>query len=157
MVRRGDSVTVASLCREADINRTTFYGHYDSLDDFRATLELALSDDLVRMVRQILQSNTASEARKTVLALGHHYDSNVALYLAVTGSNPGRNAMAFRQEAIVSDGEPTLDDAMRADLVLSSVASIFHGWAVGFYGDAPVDEVSERVAAFVIGALELSD
>ena len=157
MVKRGASVTVASLCREADINRSTFYGHYVDLTDFRAAFEDGLMEELVRKTRQILEARTAHEAYEIVMELGRFYGDNVALYLAVSGSNPGRNAMVLRDEVMAGDGNPTLAEALRADLVLSSVASIFHGWAIGFYGDAPVDEVSKRMAEFVIGALGLSD
>ena len=157
MVKRGAHVTVASLCREADINRSTFYGHYVDLTDFRASFEEGLMEELVCKTRQILEARTSHEAYGIVMELGRYYEENVALYLAVSGSNPGRNAMVLRDEVMAGDGNPSLDDAMRADLVLSSVASIFHGWAVGFYGDTPVSEVSKRMAAFVIGALGLTN
>lgn len=43
----GDSkITVVDLCRKADINRTTFYAHYDSLDDLEYKLWNRYLNDL---------------------------------------------------------------------------------------------------------------
>lgn len=156
MVDRGDTVTVAALCREADINRSTFYGHYDTLDDLKMDVARSFTDDMVRLVRVVLAARTAQEAHDALLEVGHHYEQNVPLYIAVAGSNPDHNAMSFRDELVRGAGEPTLESTVCADFVLSSVTAIFHSWVVGLYGAAPMQEIVDLVTPLVVGALGLA-
>lgn len=153
MVSRDETVTVASLCREADINRSTFYSHYETLDDFKSSLERILTDDMIRLTSKVLTARTQEEAREGILRVGRLFGQNVPLYLAVSGSTPDHNAMSFREDLIRDCSATTLADEIRADFVLSSTTAIFHSWAVGLYGEATIDEVSDHVASLVITAL----
>lgn len=155
MVRRGETVTVASLCREADINRSTFYGHYETLDDLKADVSRMFTDAMVRLVGGVLAARTDQEVHDALLEVGRLYEQNVPLYVAVAGANPDHNAMTYRDELVLQAGTPALRDEIRADFVLSSVTAIFHCWVTGIYGNATMGEIVNMVAPLVIGALGL--
>ncbi|MCQ2399360.1 MAG: TetR family transcriptional regulator C-terminal domain-containing protein [Clostridia bacterium] len=42
-----DNISVKSLCKTADINRTTFYTYYDDLDDLLESMEEELTAELI--------------------------------------------------------------------------------------------------------------
>ncbi len=56
--KRPDEITVKELCRHSDINRSTFYAHYEDMDRFVEEVE----DDLVR--RSPIMLDTASDTKK---------------------------------------------------------------------------------------------
>lgn len=46
-----DKISVTELCKEAGINRATFYNHYDSPQGLLAELESSMAQDMEAMVR----------------------------------------------------------------------------------------------------------
>ena len=49
-LRNPEKITVASLCRQADINRGTFYRHYQDLPDFLAAMDSWIVEDIITSI-----------------------------------------------------------------------------------------------------------
>ena len=149
-----DALSVSALCREADINRSTFYAHYDNLDELRSALGVMLVEGAMGPIVQALHAQSAHEVRDSVAGIGRVYEQNRPLYLAVTRANPTANGMAFRDR--LDQGEPTnLARTVTGDFLLSAIMATYHTWAVGVYGDASIDEVNDQIAVLVSRALGL--
>ncbi|MCD7956811.1 MAG: TetR/AcrR family transcriptional regulator [Lachnospiraceae bacterium] len=45
-------ISVTEICRRADINRSTFYAHYEDLNQFLDSLEIKIADKLYECTKQ---------------------------------------------------------------------------------------------------------
>ncbi len=143
---RGDKLTVAEICREADINRSTFYAHYETLDDFKSHVLDGICDIITQLLDGILSESFASDPSTILVPLGTYYQENLTLYRAVSSSYTSVSGMDIRNRILAQHEQIETADLVRFDMVLSSLLSVVHTWSVGDYGDVPIESLMDRLA-----------
>ena len=63
-----ETINVSELCREADVNRATFYRHYNTPNDVLLDIGKELSDGMNRLVKR---PSTVREAEEYVEKIWH--------------------------------------------------------------------------------------
>ena len=133
-----EEVSVARLCREAGVHRTTFYGHADSVDAFAVTW-------FTRDLDQLSAVDATSESSHGIA--GEYLDALRALLAHVAAERPVFRAMfasssrgAFRA---------ALEERLRSRAPTALTALDEHG-ATGVPQGA---RAREEAAAFIAGAL----
>ena len=62
--RMPDEIRVADICREADINKTTFYKHYEDLQALSEDIE---KDSLVMVINEFEEKEALLEQAKALM------------------------------------------------------------------------------------------
>ena len=76
-------IKIADLCREAEINKTTFYSHYKSIFDLSAEVELDLIRKIISDIprdRDYTFENPADYTKEVTLAFMKHIDEVSVLF-----------------------------------------------------------------------------
>ena len=149
-------ISVAALCRQAGVHRTTFYGHHRSIFDFAASLYAGAVDMLGAVDVDLDGAGLSREEVgflyvDAVRQILHHIRSERRVYRALfsTGSFPGALAdglrCRFRLALDVWNAHglvPHLDLDVVAAFLGGAYASWFEQWAAG-----EDDDVEARLAS----------
>lgn len=131
-------VTVARLCREAGVHRTTFYGHADSVEAFAVSWFTRDLDELSAVdVRADAPSAVAGEYLDALRALLEHVGRQRAVFRTMFDSS---TRGAFRA---------ALEESLRARAATAIAVLADHG-AVSIPREA---RARDEAAAFIAGAL----
>ena len=92
-------VTVSQLCKVADINRSTFYSHYDSIADTMEELELEIGRNVLESFSQepSTQSNPFSMGHLTQILLHIQENKNFYRVYLTQSTSQGKLNWAFGQ------------------------------------------------------------
>jgi len=150
---RAEDMTVAMICREADINRSTFYAHYDNIEDLRMKLMQQMTDRIIDYACEHIPLDNNVDLAPVMLELGRYFDRNLPLYRALVVALPTENGMSMRNMALTRMRELSPWELVTFDFVIAAVLGVLHGWAIGEYGDMPIDELSLQLADYVGGVL----
>ena len=147
---RAEDMTVAMICREADINRSTFYAHYDNIEDLRMKLMQQMTDRIIDYACEHIPLDNNVDLAPVMLELGRYFDRNLPLYRALVVALPTENGMSMRNMALTRMRELSPWELVTFDFVIAAVLGVLHGWAIGEYGDMPIDELSLQLADYVL-------
>ena len=121
LAERGQRVSVAAICREADLNRSTFY-----------------------------VPNFASDPAPVLGAIGSYVAKNRALFrLLLTSAGAFGFGDDLRTSLLESVGSDGVEGMVRFDYVAGALASVYRTWVLGQYGDVPVEAINEMAARMV--------
>ena len=148
--------TVAELCREADVNRSTFYAHYDNLEDLIDKLFAAYLDGYASWLRDALEHDFLLDPLPQLTALGAYIEQNRRLldaFMAMGTKNDSGYGfgMAMRTALLPVLGEVDARRLLRFDLITSALTSVYFTWYVGSYEGVSLEEVNEAMAAMITG------
>ncbi len=88
-------ITASQLCREAEVNRSTFYAHYENIWDLLAELEEEMDNALLAQFQWVQDSNRAMLDKQSILTITTQIASNPAFFRARL-NNPSLKAGRFR-------------------------------------------------------------
>ena len=151
--------TVAQICRLADINRSTFYAHYDNLDDLEEKLLEAYLDGYAEWLRNALQEDFLGNPLPQLTRPGCYIEENRRLmdtFMAMgTRDDSGYGfGMAVRAALLPVLGEVDKQRLLHFDLICSALTSVYFTWFVGSYQDTTIDEVNAAMAVVIMGRHE---
>ena len=150
LAERGQRVSVAAICREADLNRSTFYVHYDCIETLEAELVGTLMDELGAVVSGMVGPNFASDPAPVMGAIGSYVAKNRALFrLLLTSAGAFGFGDDLRTSLLESMGSDGVEGMVRFDYVAGALASVYRTWVLGQYGDVPVEAINEMAARMV--------
>ncbi len=75
-------ITVAQLCKEAGVNRSTFYAHYENINDVLEELEDEMDNALLSQFQWVEDANAAMLDRRSLLIVTKHIASYPAFFRA---------------------------------------------------------------------------
>ena len=153
------TITVKELAQRANVNRMTFYSHYDTVDDI-------LSEYVDGMTEAILSASAeqgvigAEALLKAATELMRQELDFFRLVAKSSGFEPFRNSFRaafrriFEEELQRTTKLGGMQLTISADMVASAVTYAYLDWLAGEYGDLPLDslllsfrEVLERFVA----------
>ncbi|TFE02236.1 TetR/AcrR family transcriptional regulator [Jeotgalibacillus salarius] len=124
------NLTVASLCRNAGVNRTTFYHHYDSLDD----LIHQLLDD---MVAKVIEAYREPYTQLTSFQLQDLHFSEITLFHSVLKNQAAYTQVVFspflalfHQKLSLAIKDVMLSDLSQHGDVDHELYAVYHSIAV---------------------------
>ncbi len=109
-------ITVLELCKEAKINRTTFYKYYDDVDDLVLKMEEELIIDLSKHIEDIKRNYLISYTSKIIDIVANNQD----IYVQLLGENGDhtflKRILGSVYKPSIEEWEHLLKKASRNDL-----------------------------------------
>lgn len=146
-------ITVAELCRMADIGRGTFYLHYMDVYDLYDRLEDELSAGLYKLFEDAFPSTDRDNSRRLAHELTAYIEDRRELFLLLTRednrSSLQRITRRFSEKVINEnlllhpDGNARYD-AMESVFVVSGITGVLEEWLKGAMA-APREEVADAL------------
>lgn len=154
-------VTVSALAREADIDRKTFYLHYDSIDDLVDREADVLVDGIIETIDdERLHEDPEGQIRLTLARVNETLREDLELYEYMARSLSMDFVISNIQKAIWRyldrNGLDTIIDAdenavLRARFYLAGTVSVYGEWLCSDRS-RPLEDVTELVANALISA-----
>ena len=151
LAQKGERLSVAALCREADLNRTTFYTHYNNVEELEADLTGGLMTGLGDVVSAALGDDGQLDPALVVEAVGSYVEKNRPLLrLLLTSAGSFEFGDELRTSLLKAVGGSELAAMVRFDYVAGALASVYRTWVLGQYGDVPVADINRAVVQLVV-------
>ena len=153
-------VSIADIARKADINRMTFYSHYDIVEDIMAEFV----DDMEKEIKEVFATAAPVTVGDMFEILNELMYREIDFFRYVS-KHP--NCAIFRESykqcisRIVKDTLfRNVDCSDTEKLILSDLASVtiaysYFNWLSGSYGDATLEEVLNIAKQHLIKEYEL--
>lgn len=155
------SITVSGLASEADIDRKTFYLHFDSIDDLVDTEVRELLERLVAAALRPEGNRTETiDLRRVLLAFRDLTEEDPVIYQRMLSSIPMETIIDLLQPAIVAElhgnqaasTERMVAAEYLARYYLGGVFSVFLHW-FKYNHDVPLEQLISVVEQETGGAL----
>ena len=154
-----DQITVSDVTREADLNRGTFYAHYDNIEGLlRATME-DITERVSLLMDQSLSADFLDDPMPVLSRIGDYLGSDRALHEKIVSSTsvePFINSLheMFRKKIRERLRQDTSHPATKVDLVTieylaSGVLGTYRAWLSGEFGDVPVENINDYLCSLV--------
>ncbi len=79
---QASKITVSEICNHIEINRSTFYSHYEGIDDVLAEIEDELMEDIV----QTVQNQSGNDFNAVLKEISNSISSNKHIYQTLAKS-----------------------------------------------------------------------
>ncbi len=111
-----NDITVLELCKEAKINRTTFYKYYKDVDNLVFTIEESLLTDLEKYISDIKRNYLISFTGKIIETIAEHKEIYTRL-LSENGDHTFlRRILSLVYEPSITEWHKLLKKASKEDL-----------------------------------------
>ena len=160
-----DKLTVSALAREANIDRKTFYLHYDSIDDLIDSAASDMVEDIISTINpDLLSANPQEQVRLTLAHVNKKISDDVELYAYMANNLSMDFVLGHIERALVhyaktigverlprnllADGDPGY---YRPRFYLAGAVSVYSEWLCSDR-TRPIEDVAEVVADALINA-----
>lgn len=160
-----DKLTVSALAREANIDRKTFYLHYDSIDDLIDSAASDMVEDIISTIEpDLLSANPQKQVRLTLAHVNKKISDDVELYAYMANNLSMDFVLGHIERALVhyartigverlprellADGDPGY---YRPRFYLAGAVSVYSEWLCSDR-TRPIEDVAEVVADALINA-----
>ena len=154
-----DKLTVSALAREANIDRKTFYLHYDSIDDLIDCAASDMVEDIISTIDpDLLSANPQEQVRLTLAHVNKKISDDVELYAYMANNLSMDFVLGHIERALVhyartigverlprellADGDPGY---YRPRFYLAGAVSVYSEWLCSDR-TTPIEDVAEVVA-----------
>lgn len=153
-----EKITVTDVTRKADLNRGTFYAHFNSVDD----LARDVMDEVTLKISNLIEPQRGGrffrDPRPTVDVVGRFLEENRAMLQLLVDS---RSLESFFdsvierirveiQEHLVMDLDTNTSYALIvADYLAGGMIETYKAWVMGEYGDMTMGELNEDICRLV--------
>ena len=152
-----ERVTVAEVCREADLNRSTFYAHYDNVDALGDSIIGKLTDGLAEIIAQHAPLWSSGDYRAVIDLLGSYVDEHRSTYrLLIMSQRSFGFVERLRSSLLEAVGLEAPEDMVRFDFFAGGLTCIYRTWVLGQYGAMPIEQANELAANLIEGCMRLS-
>ncbi len=150
-------ITISELCTRADINRKTFYRHYNSLEEVFAELENEMLDEFSRG----FGNGSISEPAMVIASVGRIIGERRDFFRKLMQHNPdifnnGRLKEALRRmtTAVLKNRNPDADEHTLRVSAEFAVSGVFSLYAIWFENGGDWDFISEISVKLAENALK---
>jgi AcrR family transcriptional regulator len=155
-----ESISVSDVTRRADLNRGTFYAHFDNIDDlFRCVME-DITTKVSHLLDQTLDGDFLENPLPVLKQIGNYLDNDRKLYHKLVSSTSAEmfiNSLTkmFRGRVRERLIEGKTEDEARFDVLVSEylasgILGTYRAWLVGEYGATRIEEVNQDLCRVVI-------
>lgn len=148
--KKSTKVSVAEITRRADINRMTFYDHYDVVED----IVDEFVDSMVEEAQSIMAERGDADPEAFFAVLNKMMFREIDFFRFSAQSEAGsrlrfsfRKAIKHMIRVDFADSAPRsdLEKEILSDTVSAAVAYAYLDWLAGDYGDIPLDDVMKVI------------
>ena len=153
-----ESITVSNVARKADLNRGTFYAHFDNVDDLMRSVMSDTADTISEFLSKAVESGFLEDPLPVLAQVGAYLDQNRELTRKLVESRsvePFVLALESRFREWVQQripertAEEKLACAMLTDYLAGGVLQTYRSWLVGEYPGVEIEEVNKYLGEFV--------
>lgn len=153
-----ESITVSNVARKADLNRGTFYAHFDNVDDLMRSVMSDTADTISEFLSKAVESGFLEDPLPVLAQVGAYLDQNRELTRKLVESRsvePFVLALESRfrewvqQRIPARTAEEKLACAMLTDYLAGGVLQTYRSWLVGEYPGVEIEEVNKYLEEFV--------
>ena len=153
-----ESITVSNVARKADLNRGTFYAHFDNVDDLMRSVMSDTADTISEFLSKAVESGFLEDPLPVLAQVGAYLDQNRELTRKLVESRsvePFVLALESRfrewvqQRSPARTAEEKLACAMLTDYLAGGVLQTYRSWLVGEYPGVEIEEVNKYLGEFV--------
>lgn len=153
-----ESITVSDVARKADLNRGTFYAHFDNVDDLMRSVMSDTADTISEFLSKAVESGFLEDPLPVLAQVGAYLDQNRELTRKLVESRsvePFVLALESRfrewvqQRIPARTAEEKLACAMLTDYLAGGVLQTYRSWLVGEYPGVEIEEVNKYLGEFV--------
>ena len=153
-----ESITVSNVARKADLNRGTFYAHFDNVDDLMRSVMSDTADTISEFLSKAVESGFLEDPLPVLAQVGAYLDQNRELTRKLVESRsvePFVLALESRfrewvqQRIPARTAEEKLACAMLTDYLAGGVLQTYRSWLVGEYPGVEIEEVNKYLGEFV--------
>lgn len=160
-----DRLTVSALAREANIDRKTFYLHYDSIDNLIDCAASDMVEDIILTIDpDLLSVNPQEQVRKTLAHVNEKISDDVELYAYMANNLSMDFVLGHIERALVHYAKTIGVERLPRNLLADSDSGYYRprfylAGAVSVYSEwlcsdrtRPIEDVAEVVADALINA-----
>lgn len=153
-----EKISVSDVTRRADLNRGTFYAHFDNMDDLLRDVMGDLTLTISAIIERTFDGSFLQNPMPVLGQIGEFLMQNIVLarkLVSSTSVEPFINTLerTFRDKARRRLAQmPNVDLAyvqLLADYLSSGVLGAYRAWLSGEYGTATIDQVNEYLCKLV--------
>lgn len=153
-----ESITVSDVARKADLNRGTFYAHFDNVDDLMRSVMSDTADTISVFLSKAVESGFLEDPLPVLAQVGAYLDQNRELTRKLVESRsvePFVLALESRfrewvqQRIPACTPEEKLACAMLTDYLAGGVLQTYRSWLLGEYPGLRIEEVNRYLGEFV--------
>ena len=157
-------ITVAAITRRADLNRGTFYAHYDSVDDLMGELIAGVMDKLFRVLDEVDETSFPRNPEPVLEKASAYLLENLYLYKLLVASEESNIFLADMKRRIAERIMPRVlagcspkcahDERVSVVFVSSGLVDVYIAWLRGEYGEIGIEEVNEAACKLAKATLK---
>lgn len=156
-----EKITVTDVTSAADLNRGTFYAHFESMNALRDKVFDELSSTLSKLIDRVIGASFVTDPLPVLTQIGGYLTENQELLRRLMGSKTLEPFMRSLQaslkdhiHAYLSEASPDAAPAnlLVADYLSYGVLGVYRAWLTGEYGSRSVEEVNADLAGLIRGA-----
>lgn len=154
-----DQITVSDVTRTADLNRGTFYAHFDNMDDLLRSTIADLSERVSLLMDQAIDVDFFENPMPVLSRIGDYLGADRALYqklVTSTSVEPFINSLRdmFSKKIRECRGRMGSGGDRRFDLVTteyltSGALGAYRSWLEGSYDDATIEDVNRYLCSLI--------
>ena len=143
-----DKLTISEITERADINRMTFYSHYESIED----IFHEFCDDMEADIASAISNEKDFDIDRLFKLLNELMNEEIDFYRLVAKDNRMALFRAGFKEVISKlirldlnqgSNESRINRLITGDLIAVCITYSYLNWLSGEYGDVPISEVTE--------------
>lgn len=153
-----DKITVSDIARRADLNRGTFYAHFDSVDQLMRQTMDDLTEKLSASIDPLLTNSFFRDPMPLLRQISDFVCDNLALTRKLVdndrlgpflGALMGRIEGHLRELARREDPDGGNFPLETVDFLLGGVRNAYASWLEGAYGSEGMDDLNRSLCAFI--------
>lgn len=151
-----EKITVADVTRRADLNRGTFYAHFDSIDALSQSIIDDVMEKLFVVVDAASDKTFIDSPRSVIELIGANISQEKELYQKLLSSpqidwflGKMKRELDMRMTAQAPDDIDPLVFRTTADFVAAGLVDLYRAWLEGDYGDLPIEKLDDLATKLV--------
>ena len=146
--RRVQDISVSELCALAKVNRTTFYNHYDNINDLAKDARNSIAEEYARQ----FEGNTDGFTSENFLKMFRHFYDNQIVYNTYFRLNPSYTELlgVYDKELAKRHYPGQRDNLVRyhAEFFAAGITAIIKRWLAGGCKETPEEMMKVVVTEY---------
>ena len=134
-------ISISELCELAQVNRTTFYNHYDNINKLADDARNSIAEEYARQ----FEGNTDGFTQKNLLIMFQHFYDNQIVYNTYFRLNPSyTELLGVYDKDLAKQHYPGQDDNLvryHAEFFAAGITAIIKRWLAGGCKETPEEMV----------------
>lgn len=164
--KKPEKITVTDITRRADLNRGTFYAHFDDINDLETSLMDELFERLTIVLSQIMDTSFLENPRPILDSIGEFLEENRQIIsrlletknlLPISVTIERRLREQVRHILLEKYPDSVPDVYFTADYVSGGILHAYEEWLLGDYGDVSMAEINDFLVKIIRTSGEVFD